>query len=38
MKRYPITFEIQERKPMWGRELWLVSAHPSQPSVVANGP
>ena len=23
---------------MWGRELWLVSAHPSQPSVVANGP
>ena len=38
MKRYPITFEVQERKPMWGRELWLVSAHPSQPSVVANGP
>ena len=23
---------------MWGRELWLVSAHPSQPSVVVNGP
>ena len=38
MKRYPITFEVQERKPLWGRELWLVSAHPSQPSVVANGP
>ena len=38
MKRYPIAFEIQERKPMWGRELWLVSAHPSQPSIVANGP
>ena len=38
MKRYPIIFEIQERKLMWGRELWLVSAHPSQPSVAVNGP
>ena len=38
MKRYPITFAAQERKALWGRELWLVSAHPSQPSVVANGP
>lgn len=38
MERYPIRFVAQERRALWGRELWLVSAHPSMPSVVANGP
>ena len=37
MKKYPIRFAPQERKAIWGRETWLVSGHPSMPSVVANG-
>ena len=37
MKRYPIKFAPQEKKAIWGREIWLVSGHPSMPSVAANG-
>ena len=38
MNAYPLKFAPQERRTLWGRELWLASAHPSQPSVVVNGP
>lgn len=37
MKKYPMRLVPQERRAIWGRELWLVSAHPAQPSVVQNG-
>ena len=35
--RYPIRFEPQVKHAIWGQETWLVSGHPSRPSVVANG-
>ena len=38
MTKYPLKLVPQVRTALWGRELWLVSAHPTQPSVVANGP
>lgn len=37
MNRYPLRLVPQERKAIWGRELWLVSSHPAMPSEVANG-
>ena len=38
MTKYPLKLVPQVRTALWGREYWLVSAHPTQPSVVANGP
>ena len=38
MTKYPFKLVPQVRTALWGREVWLVSAHPTQPSVVANGP
>ncbi len=38
MRKYPIKLAPQVRTALWGREIWLVSAYPSQPSVVENGP
>jgi len=38
MTKYPIKFTPQVRTALWGRECWLVSGHPTMPSVVANGP
>lgn len=37
MTKYPIKFAPQVRTALWGREFWLVSGHPTMPSVVANG-
>ena len=38
MERYPIKFAPKRVTTLWGGETWLVSAHPSRPTVVANGP
>lgn len=38
MTKYPIKFTPQVRTALWGREFWLVSGHPTMPSIVANGP
>lgn len=38
MERYPIKFEPKRVETLWGSETWLVSAHPSRPTIVANGP
>jgi len=35
---YPLLFEPNIHTALWGREIWLISGHPSSPSVVANGP
>ena len=37
MTKYPIFFRPNIHKAIWGREEWLVSAHPSSPNVIANG-
>ena len=34
----PLTFAEDRHETIWGHERWLVSAHPSAPSVVADGP
>ena len=34
---YPLRFERVEQAKLWGVERWLVSTHPSSPSVIANG-
>jgi len=38
MDLYPLFFEPDRHLPIWGEEDWLVSGHPSAPSVIANGP
>ena len=38
MERYPIKFVPKRVQTLWGGETWLVSAHPTRPTVVANGP
>ena len=38
MKPVPLTFAEDRHEAVWGYERWLVSAHPSAPSVVAAGP
>lgn len=35
---YPLRFEAVNRPKIWGCERWLVSSHPSCPSVISNGP
>ena len=38
MDPIPLTFAEDRHEAIWGYERWLVSAHPSAPSVVASGP
>ena len=38
MKPSPLTFAEDRHEAIWGYERWLVSAHPSAPSVVTGGP
>ena len=38
MERYPIKFVPKRVRTLWGGETWLVSAHPTRPTVAANGP
>ena len=38
MKLAALTFSEDRHVAIWGHERWLVSAHPSAPSVVADGP
>ena len=38
MKPVPLTFAEDRHVAIWGHERWLVSAHPSAPSVVSGGP
>ena len=37
MAKYPIRLKPQVRTAIWGRETWLVSGYPAQPSIVENG-
>ena len=34
---YPLYFRENRHPKIWGEESWEISAHPSSPSVVANG-
>ena len=38
MDLLPLTFAEDRHEALWGVERWLVSAHPSAPSTVADGP
>jgi len=35
---YPLFFRENRHPKIWGEESWEISAHPSSPSIVANGP
>lgn len=35
---YPLFFRENRHPKIWGEEHWEISAHPSSPSIIANGP